>query len=77
MRIHLYYIVYCRQYINFIVSIRLTIYTTNNKQYIMSKKSITISKTTVEKLKKCKLTEREYHDTTINRLLNNYLKGEK
>lgn len=43
----------------------------------MNKKSITISKTTVEKLKKCKLTEREYHDTTINRLLDNYIKGEK
>lgn len=43
----------------------------------MKKKSITISKSTVEKLKKCKLSEREYHDTTINRLLNNYLKGEK
>lgn len=59
------------------VSTRLTIYTTNNKQHIMNKKSITISKTTVEKLKKCKLIEREYHDTTINRLLDNYLKGEK
>ena len=59
------------------VSTRLTIYTTNNKQYIMNKKSITISKSTVEKLKKCKLTEREYHDTTINRLLDNYIKGEK
>ena len=36
-----------------------------------------MSKSTVEKLKKCKLAEREYHDTTINRLLNNYLNGEK
>ena len=43
----------------------------------MTKKCITISKSTVEKLKKCKLTEREYHDTTINRLLDNYIKGEK
>lgn len=43
----------------------------------MNKKSITISKSTLEKLKKCKFTEREYHDTTINRLLDNYIKGEK
>ena len=43
----------------------------------MKKKCINIPKTTVEKLKKCKLTEREYHDTTINRLIDNYLKGEK
>ena len=64
-------------YINFMFYICLTIYTTNNKQYTMKKKSITISRSTVEKLKKCKLSEREYHDTTINRLLNNYLKGEK
>ena len=65
------------QYINFAVPIRLTINTTNNKQYTMKKKCINIPKTTIEKLKKCKLTEREYHDTTINRLLYNYLKGEK
>lgn len=65
------------QYINFTVSILLSIYTTNTKQYTMKKKCINMSKSTVEKLKKCKLTEREYHDTTISRLLDNYLKGEK
>ena len=65
------------QYINFAFPIRFIIYITNNKQYTIKKKCINIPKTTVEKLKKCKLTEREYHDTTINRLLDNYLKGEK